>query len=108
MRTAPPCTCLQGRADWYRSHYSGRLRKKMLFAVIGVLPKFIGPCTPAVGVSTHNPLGVTFAAGVYASFLVSQEPINSYYARQVFRTIKIIPTANFQSDCGRFRCCGNF
>jgi radical SAM superfamily enzyme YgiQ (UPF0313 family) len=56
------------------------------------LPKFIGPRTRVVGVSTHNPLGVTFAAGVYASiFGSSQEPINSYYARQVFRTIKDNP-----------------
>src|SRR5215813_11935734 len=29
------------------------------------LPKFIGPNTRVVAVSTHNPLGVTFAAGVY-------------------------------------------
>ena len=43
------------------------------------LPKFIGPRTRAVGVSTHNPLGVTFAAGVYASiFGSSRQPINSW------------------------------
>lgn len=28
------------------------------------LEKFIGPATRVVAVSTHNPLGVTFAAGV--------------------------------------------
>jgi radical SAM superfamily enzyme YgiQ (UPF0313 family) len=40
-------------------------------------------------VSTHNPLGVTFAAGVYTSiFGSSREPINSHYARQLFATIK--------------------
>src|SRR5215471_3048103 len=31
------------------------------------LDKFIGPDTRVVAVSTHNPLGVTFAAGVYTS-----------------------------------------
>jgi hypothetical protein len=31
------------------------------------ISRFIGPRTRVVGVSTHNPLGVTFAAGVYAS-----------------------------------------
>ena len=56
------------------------------------LPKFIGPHTRVVGVSTHNPLGVTFAAGVYASiFGSSREPINSYYARQVFQALKQNP-----------------
>jgi radical SAM superfamily enzyme YgiQ (UPF0313 family) len=53
------------------------------------LPKFIGPRTRVIGVSTHNPLGVTFAAGVYASiFGSSREPINSHYARQLFQTLK--------------------
>ncbi len=33
--------------------------------------KFIGPRTRLVAVSTHNPLGVTFAAGVYASIFGS-------------------------------------
>ena len=42
------------------------------------LARFIGPRTRVVGVSTHNPLGVTFAAGVYASvFGSSREPINA-------------------------------
>lgn len=56
------------------------------------LPKFIGPRTRVVGVSTHNPLGVTFAAGVYASiFGSSREPINALYARMVFEAIKGSP-----------------
>ncbi len=53
------------------------------------LPKFIGTRTRVVAVSTHNPLGVTFAAGVYASiFGSSREPINSHYAREMFQTLK--------------------
>ena len=56
------------------------------------LDKFIGPNTRVVGVSTHNPLGVTFAAGVYTSiFGSSKQPINSYYARQMFAAIKASP-----------------
>ncbi|MSV27359.1 MAG: hypothetical protein EXQ52_01230 [Bryobacterales bacterium] len=56
------------------------------------LPRFIGPRTRQVGVSTHNPLGVTFAAGVYASiFGSSREPINSSYAKQVFALPKDHP-----------------
>ena len=54
--------------------------------------KFIGPRTRVVAVSTHNPLGVTFAAGVYASiFGSSSQPINSHYSRQVFDRIKANP-----------------
>lgn len=53
------------------------------------LDKFLGPRTRAVGVSTHNPLGVTFAAGVYTSmFGSSKEPINSHYAKKLFAKIK--------------------
>lgn len=53
------------------------------------LHKFIGPDTRVVGVSTHNPLGVTFAAGVYTSIFGSaRQPINSHYARELFATIK--------------------
>ncbi|HWX41400.1 MAG TPA: radical SAM protein [Blastocatellia bacterium] len=56
------------------------------------LEKFIGPGTRVVAVSTHNPLGVTFAAGVYASmFGSSRMPINSHYSRQVFAKIKASP-----------------
>ena len=56
------------------------------------LHKFIGPRTRVIGVSTHNPLGVTFAAGVYASiFGSSKEPINSHYAKELFYTLKDSP-----------------
>ncbi len=56
------------------------------------LPRFIGPRTRVVAVSTHNPLGVTFAAGVYTSiFGSSRLPINSHYAREMFATIKANP-----------------
>ncbi|MBK5290850.1 MAG: B12-binding domain-containing radical SAM protein [Acidobacteriia bacterium] len=51
--------------------------------------KFIGTDTRVVAVSTHNPLGVTFAAGVYTSiFGSSKVPINSHYARLMFDRIK--------------------
>ncbi len=51
------------------------------------LERFIGPRTRVVAVSTHNPLGVTFAAGVYASiFGSSSQPINSHYSRTTVRT----------------------
>ena len=41
------------------------------------LDRFIGPDTRVVAISTHNPLGVTFAAGVYASIFGSNRmPIN--------------------------------
>ncbi len=56
------------------------------------LDRFIGPNTRVVAVSTHNPLGVTFAAGVYTSiFGSSRQPINSFYARQMFARIKDNP-----------------
>jgi radical SAM superfamily enzyme YgiQ (UPF0313 family) len=56
------------------------------------LHKFIGPNTRVVAVSTHNPLGVTFAAGVYTSiFGSSKMPINSHYARLMFKQIKESP-----------------
>ncbi len=66
------------------------------------LEKFIGPRTKVVAVSTHNPLGVTFAAGVYASvFGSSKEPINSHYARQLFERIKRNPyRSNFKVIVG--------
>lgn len=66
------------------------------------LEKFIGPRTRLVTVSTHNPLGVTFAAGVYASvFGSSKEPINSHYARQLFERIKANPyRSNFKVIVG--------
>jgi len=53
------------------------------------LPEFIGERTRVVAVSTHNPLGTTFAAGVYASiFGSSREPVNALYARRMFDTIR--------------------
>jgi radical SAM superfamily enzyme YgiQ (UPF0313 family) len=56
------------------------------------LNKFIGPRTRVVAVSTHNPLGVTFAAGVYASIFGSKsQPINSHYARDLFEKVKASP-----------------
>ena len=56
------------------------------------LEKFIGPRTRVVAVSTHNPLGVTFAAGVYTSiFGSSKMPINSHYSRELFAQIKRNP-----------------
>jgi radical SAM superfamily enzyme YgiQ (UPF0313 family) len=56
------------------------------------LDTFIGSRTRIVAVSTHNPLGVTFAAGVYASiFGSSSQPINSHYARDLFDRIKASP-----------------
>jgi hypothetical protein len=51
--------------------------------------KFIGPRTRVVAISTHNPLGVTFAAGVYTSiFGSSKQPINAHYSRKLFATVK--------------------
>ena len=56
------------------------------------LERFIGPNTRVVAVSTHNPLGVTFAAGVYTSiFGSSKQPINSHYAMELFNAIKSSP-----------------
>lgn len=56
------------------------------------LHKFIGSDTRVVAVSTHNPLGVTFAAGVYTSiFGSSRHPINAHYARQLFAKIAASP-----------------
>jgi radical SAM superfamily enzyme YgiQ (UPF0313 family) len=53
------------------------------------LDRFIGPDTRVVAVSTHNPLGVTFAAGVYTSiFGAKSQPINSHYAKELFARIK--------------------
>ena len=53
---------------------------------------FIGPATRVVAISTHNPLGVTFAAGVYTSiFGESKQPINAHYARRLFERIKANP-----------------
>jgi hypothetical protein len=66
------------------------------------IPKFVGPRTRLVAVSTHNPLGVTFAAGVYASIFGSAKvPINSHYARELFAAVKAHPDrATFQVMVG--------
>jgi len=56
------------------------------------LPQFVGPRTRVVAISTHNPLGVTFAAGVYTSiFGSSREPINAHYAKLAFAAIQASP-----------------
>jgi hypothetical protein len=64
--------------------------------------KFIGPTTRVVAISTHNPLGVTFAAGVYTSiFGESKQPINAHYARQMFARVKNNPhRANYKVMVG--------
>jgi len=66
------------------------------------LDQFIGPKTRVIAVSTHNPLGVTFAAGVYTSmFGSSKMPINSHYARALFARIKASPyRGNFKVIVG--------
>ena len=66
------------------------------------LDRFIGPRTRVVAVSTHNPLGVTFAAGVYTSiFGSSKMPINSHYARLMFHSIHSSPyRSNFKVIVG--------
>jgi hypothetical protein len=49
-----------------------RYRPKTSSAAIRTdLDTFIGPETRVVAISTHNPIGVTFAAGVYASIFGS-------------------------------------
>jgi len=68
------------------------------------LEKFIGPRTRVVAVSTHNPLGVTFAAGVYTSiFGSSKMPINSHYSRELFTDKRKSPSRELQSIGRRFR-----
>jgi hypothetical protein len=66
------------------------------------LDKFVGPDTRIVAVSTHNPLGVTFAAGVYTSiFGSSKQPINSHYSMELFTAIKSNPNRrNFKVIVG--------
>ena len=64
--------------------------------------QFVGSQTRVVGVSTHNPLGTTFAAGVYASiFGSSREPINAKYSKDLFQALKAHPRrAQFQVVAG--------
>ncbi|HEY2931521.1 MAG TPA: radical SAM protein [Acidobacteriota bacterium] len=53
------------------------------------LERFIGPSTRVVAISTHNPLGVTFASGVYTSlFGTSSETINAHYAKALFSRVQ--------------------
>ena len=75
------------------------LRKYLANDVVACFPddldKFIGPNTRVVAVSTHNPLGVTFAAGVYTSiFGSSKAPLNSIFSRAMFDKIKSSPYRN--------------
>ena len=64
--------------------------------------KFIGPRTRIVAISTHNPLGVTFAAGVYTSiFGSSKQPINAHYSRKMFATVKNKPESLLVPGHGR-------
>jgi radical SAM superfamily enzyme YgiQ (UPF0313 family) len=72
------------------------LREYTADAVVACYPddvdRFIGPATRLVAISTHNPLGVTFAAGVYTSiFGESKQPINSHYARRLFDRVRNSP-----------------
>lgn len=82
------------------------LRKYLADDVVACFPddldKFIGPNTRVVAVSTHNPLGVTFAAGVYTSiFGSSKAPLNSIFSRAMFDKIKSSPyRKNFQVVVG--------
>lgn len=56
------------------------------------LDRFIGSSTRVVAASTHNPLGVTFAAGVYTSiFGSSRTPINAHYAELMFSRLRESP-----------------
>src|SRR5262252_22019 len=56
------------------------------------LARFVGPATRVVAVSTHNPLGTTFAAGVYTSiFGSSREPVNAHYAGRLFTALRESP-----------------
>ena len=49
------------------------------------LGRFVGPRTVAVGVAAHNPLGVAFSTGVYASiFGTTATPINAYESERVY------------------------
>ena len=55
--------------------------------------EFIGRDTRVVAISTMNPRGTTFAAGVYTSiFGSSREPINAHYARQLFDALRQHPS----------------
>src|ERR1043166_869841 len=56
------------------------------------LEKFVGPETRVVALSTHNPLGVTFAAaGDTSTFGPTRPPIHSHYSLELFEAIKTNP-----------------
>ena len=66
--------------------------RRRLLLIRQISTSFIGPETRVVAISTHNPIGVTFAAGVYTSIFGSAtQPINSHYAREMFATVKASP-----------------
>ncbi len=45
---------------------------------------FVGPSTRVVGIHAHNPLGITFATDIYASFYGRKaEPVNAYEFRRL-------------------------
>lgn len=48
------------------------------------LDRFVGPRTRVIGIHAHNPLGITFAAGIYAGFYGRDcEPINAAEFRRL-------------------------
>lgn len=50
------------------------------------MDRFIGEDTRAVGVHAHNPLGIAFAAGVYAHFYGAEvEPVNANDFRRIMQ-----------------------
>ena len=90
--TARRATCRQGSGCSKPLSFSASRPTTWSAAIPDDLDRFVGPNTRVVAVSTHNPLGVTFAAGVYTSiFGSSNQSINSYYARQLFARIKNSP-----------------
>ena len=84
--------CLPAFGFWKRRCFAEFSPEDVIACYPDDLHKFLGPNTRVVAVSTHNPLGVTFAAGVYASvFGTSKHPINSHYTRQLFLNLKESP-----------------
>ena len=91
-RTARRATCRPACGWWRRRCCASYAADDIAVCYPDDLDKFIGPDTRVVAVSTHNPLGVTFAAGVYTSiFGSSKQPINSHYRAQLFADIKASP-----------------
>ena len=95
-------------------HAGGPARPRSRAAARATAPTTSSPATPTtstsssartpaiVAVSTHNPLGVTFAAGVYTSIFGSaKQPINSHYSRELFARVKASPfRGNFKVIVG--------